>query len=78
MESELDLIGLELNQGLEFLKRNGLTYRLVESAFPGKKYPSHLLKRIVRQRVLPKGVIEITYSVDTYWLGSESVYYSDD
>ena len=66
MESELDLIGLELNEGLEYLQRNDLIYQLVENAFPGKEYPSHLLKRIVRQRVLPRGVIEITYSVDTY------------
>lgn len=63
---ELDLIGLELNEGLQYLKRNGLTYQLVENIFPGKEYPPYLLKRIVRQRLLPSGEIEITYSVDTY------------
>lgn len=66
MENKLDLIGLELNEGLRYLKSNGLNYQLIENNFPGKDYPSHLLKRIVRQRVLPSGEIEITYSVDTY------------
>ena len=66
MQSELDLIGLELNEGLRYLKKSGLSYRLVENDFPGKDYPPGLLKRIVRQRVLPSGEIEITYSVDTY------------
>ena len=69
-----DLIGLELNEGLDYLKENGLTYKLLTNDFPGKTYPIGLLKRIVRIRMLDSKMIEVTYSVDTYRLGNESDY----
>ncbi|AZR72375.1 hypothetical protein BBF96_02575 [Anoxybacter fermentans] len=67
-----DLIGFELKEGLEYLKKKGLIYQLVEYKVPDQSYPSNSVRRIIRQRRLDTGEIEIVYCVDTYQLGKES------
>ena len=66
-----DLIGMELEKGLGILSNNDLSYRLKEYNAPRKSYPDNLLKRIVRQRKLDSGEIEIVFCVDTYQLGED-------
>ncbi len=66
-----DLIGLELQEGLDCLKKNGLAFQLIENYFPGKEYPPELKNRIVRVRQIETGELELTYSVDTYSTGEE-------
>lgn len=65
-----DVVGFELEAGLAELEKNDLTYRLVENSWRDQPGKDALLKRIVRQRWLDSGEVEITYSVDTYQLGN--------
>ncbi len=74
-----DVIGMELNEGLEVLKEAGLAYRLVELKIHKKEdlieTSVSCPKRIVRQLCLDSssgevGQIEILYSIDTYQLGN--------
>lgn len=66
-----DLIGYELEKGLDYLRESGLAYKLVETTNPRGEVPAGLPKRIIRSRRLPSGEIEIVYSVDTYQLKKE-------
>ena len=67
-----DLIGYELEKGLKNLENSGLQYRLVENSVPQKTYDEELPKRIVRQKLLPSGEVEVLYSFDTYQVKKES------
>lgn len=67
-----DLLGHELEEGVRCLKDAGFPVRLVENRPPKGEFPPELPKRIVRQKLLPTGDVEIVYSVDTYQLKKES------
>lgn len=67
-----DLIGYELEAGLQILRELGFSYSVMENSVAGKLYPADLMKRIVRQRVFSTGEVEIVYSFDTYQVKKES------
>lgn len=67
-----DLLGYELDEGVQCLQDAGYSIRFRENRPPKGTFPSDLPKRIVRQRLLSSGEVEIVYSVDTYQLKKES------
>lgn len=67
-----DLIGYELETGIQILQDLGLKYSVMENSVSGKIYPTELMKRIVRQRVLSTGEVELLYSFDTYQVKKDS------
>lgn len=72
MSEIYNLIGYELEEGLQYLKELGKTYRAVETRGPKASYPDDAPKRIIRLRPTGPGEVEVLYSVDTYQLKKES------
>lgn len=67
-----DLLGYELEEGLQCLEDAGFTVRLRETRPPKGEFALDLPKRIIRERFLPSGEVEIVYSMDTYQMKKES------